>query len=175
MNGSQRYDMLHYGIISTMSDVTVNDDTPTMNSLEFSKRDTPFSVEKIIFTETPTPDGIAVVGRLTISSSVVTQGDEPKELIQQTIVKGINKLAASAFLHVCGFTRDDVCRFLHAEYEKCGSYTANLLLSLPNAEQTKLIRELKDENEKLRKKLRLQEVIKEIRSCLADCDEGGAK
>jgi hypothetical protein len=146
-----------------------------MASINKPKDEMPFSEEKIIFSETPTADGVAVVGRLTISSSVVTQGNEPKEMIHQTIVKGINKLAASAFLHVCGFTRDDVCRFLYAEYEKCGSYTANLLLSLPNAEQTKLIRELEDENEKLRKKLRLQEVIKEIRSCLADCDEGGAK
>lgn len=175
MNESQRHDMLHEGIISTMNDITVNDDTPTMNSPESSKRDTPFSEEKIIFSETPTADGVAVVGRLTISSSVVIREGVSKDAAHRTIVSGINKLAASAFLHVCGFTRDDVCRFLYAEYKKVNPYTANLLLSIPNTEQTKLIRELEDENEKLRKKLRLQEVIKEIRSCLADCDEGGAK
>lgn len=174
MNESQKYDMLHEGIIFTRSDVTVNDDTPTMKSDATPRDDMPFSVEKIIFTETATPEGTAVVGRFTISSSIVTQGDESKEMIHRTIARGINKLAASAFLHVCGFTRDDVCRFLYAEYEKCGSYTANLLLSLPNAEQTKLIRELEDENEKLRKKLHLQSIIKEIKDCLADC-EGGAK
>lgn len=175
MNESQRDDMIRTGFISTPCDVSVNDDTPTMAGPKNPKDEMPISEEKITYSETPTSDGVAVVGKLTISSSVAIQKGISQAAIHQTIARGINKLAASAFLHVCGFTRDDVCRFLHAEYEKCGSYTANLLLSLPNAEQTKLIRELEDENEKLRKKLRLQEVIKEIRSCLADCDEGGAK
>jgi len=143
-------------------------------SINKSKDEMPFSEEKIIFSETPTADGVAVVGRLTISSSVVIREGVSKDAAHRTIVSGINKLAASAFLHVCGFTRDDVCRFLYVEYERCSPYTANLLLSIPNTEQTKLIRELEDENEKLRKKLHLQSIIKEIKDCLADC-EGGAK
>lgn len=170
MNEAQRYDMLHTGVISTASDVSFNDDTPTVKCMETWKDSMPFSVENIRFSETPTPHGLAVIGRLTISSSILTQGNESKDTIHREIVKRINTLAASAFLQVCGFTRDEVCRFLYNEYHKCNLYAANLVLSLPNAEQTKRIQELEEENEKLRKKIRLQDVIKEIKDCLADTE-----